>query len=124
MLLEEREHIILTQINASGSATVRHLAEVCDVAEVTIRRDLKRLEDNKLLKRTYGGAVSVDRSVSVSPTRSDSSQYEASLPDIDALIITSVQTRDAHTLRERAIRQKIPLIAEGQPQQGAVYLGN
>ena len=50
MLLEEREHIILSNINSNGTATVRQLAEACDVAEVTVRRDLKRLEENNLFK--------------------------------------------------------------------------
>ena len=51
MLLEEREHIILRNINSNGTATVRQLAQACNVTEVTVRRDLKRLEENKLLKR-------------------------------------------------------------------------
>ena len=49
MLLEEREQIILTNINSNGTATVRQLAEACEVTAVTIRRDLKRLEDNNLI---------------------------------------------------------------------------
>lgn len=123
MLLEEREHIILTNINLNGTATVRQLAQACEVTEVTIRRDLKRLEENNLIKRTFGGAVSLERINNTSPVLSEQLANHSSLPGADALIITSVRTRDAHTLRERAIRQKIPLIAEGNPQEGAVYLG-
>ena len=123
MLIEEREHIILSNINANGLATVRELAEVCDVTEVTIRRDLKRLEENNLLKRTFGGAVSLDRNINRITSIPNDPIDEVALPSTDALIITSIRTRDAHTLRERAIRQGIPLIAEGDPQEGAVYLG-
>jgi DeoR/GlpR family transcriptional regulator of sugar metabolism len=93
------------------------------VTEVTIRRDLKRLEDNKLLKRTFGGAVSLERTFNGSPSAGVETVSEPSLPETDALIITSIRTRDAHTLRERAIRQQIPLIAEGDPQKDAVYVG-
>jgi DeoR/GlpR family transcriptional regulator of sugar metabolism len=123
MLLEEREQIILTNINSNGTATVRQLAEACEVTAVTIRRDLKRLEDNNLIKRTFGGAVSLE--MGNKPTSVPTEQLDAhpSLPNADALIITPARTRDAHTLRERAIRQNIPLIAEGTPQDDAVYLG-
>ena len=123
MLLEEREHIILSNINSKGTATVRQLAEACDVTEVTVRRDLKRLEENNLLKRVFGGAVSIERSQITAPLFNAQQPGEQSLPNADALIITTIDTRDAHTLRERAIRQNIPLIAEGNPQDGAVYLG-
>lgn len=121
MLLEEREHIILSYINTNGSATVHQLAEVCQVTDVTIRRDLKRLEENNLLKRAHGGAISLERQNSNKAKLPEN--IESSLPDADALIITSVRTRDTHTLLERAMRQKIPVIAEGNPQEGAIYLG-
>lgn len=123
MLLEERETIILQNINARGTATVRQLAQACHVTEVTVRRDLKRLEENKLLKRVFGGAVSLERSHYPAPQFVDRTPEAPALPNADALIMTTIDTRDAHTLRERAIRQDIPLIAEGNPQDGAVYLG-
>ena len=82
MLVEEREHIILSNINANGVATVRELAEVCDVTEVTIRRDLKRLEDNNLLKRTFGGAVSLERSFDGSSFIVNDTIEEPALPDM------------------------------------------
>ncbi len=123
MLLEERENIILQNINAKGTATVRQLARACDVTEVTVRRDLKRLEESKLLKRVFGGAVSIERSQHKAPQYAAGTSEAPALPNADALIVTTIDTRDAHTLRERAIRQDIPLIAEGNPQDGAVYLG-
>ncbi len=123
MLLEEREHIILRNINSNGTATVRQLAQACDVTEVTVRRDLKRLEENKLLKRVFGGAVSIERSQYQTPQYTAPAPEAPDLPNTDALIMTTIDTRYAHTLRERAIRQDIPLIAEGNPQDGAVYLG-
>ena len=123
MLLEEREQIILSNINSNGMATVRQLAKACDVTEVTVRRDLKRLEEHNLLKRVFGGAVSIERSQYATQPFITPHVLKPSLPNADALIITTIDTRDAHTLRERAIRQNIPLVAEGNPQEGAVYLG-
>lgn len=121
MLVVERESKILILVNASGSVSVRDLAQTCGVTEVTIRRDLQRLEARNKLKRAHGGAISKDVAtgglvVEDSPT-----------PDIqlkaDALIIAPVQNREAHALRERAKRNGIPYLAESAPQSGAIYLG-
>ena len=122
MLHVEREAEILSFVNKNGVATVRELAELCGVTEVTIRRDLTRLESLRLVERTHGGVISVEnpptqlRKVTGAPnTPADS--------DVDALIITPIQNRAVHTLRERALRNQIPLIAESVPQEGAIYLG-
>ncbi|MEO0563428.1 MAG: hypothetical protein AAF125_15065, partial [Chloroflexota bacterium] len=43
--------------------------------------------------------------------------------EIDALIISPVNTRAAHTLREKAVRNGIPFISESTQEIGALYLG-
>ena len=60
MLYVEREAEILSFVNKNGVATVRELAELCGVTEVTIRRDLTRLESLQLVERTHGGVISVE----------------------------------------------------------------
>lgn len=40
-----------------NNATVNELAEICDVAPMTIRRDLDKMESDGLLTRVFGGAV-------------------------------------------------------------------
>ena len=40
--------------------SVAKLSELLDVTEVTIRRDLEKLEKEGFLKRTHGGAVLMD----------------------------------------------------------------
>ncbi len=120
MLLIERENEILSLVNKRGAVSVRELAELCDVAEVTIRRDLKKLESLNLLRRTYGGAVQIGVATENS-ARLTVPDKSADVPD--ALILAPVQNRAVHTLRERALRSRIPLIAESAPQDGAIYLG-
>ncbi|NMA23654.1 MAG: DeoR/GlpR transcriptional regulator [Spirochaetales bacterium] len=62
--VEERRVGIVQHINNKRRASVSELAEKFDVTEVTIRRDLILLEDQKQLIRTHGGAMSnLDRSV-------------------------------------------------------------
>lgn len=65
----ERHQYILQKIKNEGKVSVLSLCKELDVSSVTIRKDLKLLEDKKLLFRNHGGATSsnpytVDRHVS------------------------------------------------------------
>ncbi|AEF95520.1 transcriptional regulator, DeoR family [Desulfotomaculum nigrificans CO-1-SRB] len=64
---EERKKVILDYIQNHGRASVQELTEIFQVSESTIRRDLKELEEARLLKRTHGGALSL-QSVNFEPT--------------------------------------------------------
>jgi DeoR/GlpR family transcriptional regulator of sugar metabolism len=119
MLAVEREMHILSLLEDHGSVTVRELARRFDVTEVTVRRDLQRMEAKALLRRTHGGAVGHDHVLEGLPIVAEA-DVEA---DVDALIIAPVNNRAAHTLREKAIRNRIPFLAESSPQDGAIYLG-
>lgn len=56
-LKEERQQIILNEIERSGSVFVTDLADRFKVSCMTIRRDLKEIEAAEVIKRTYGGAI-------------------------------------------------------------------
>ncbi|HEY3929075.1 MAG TPA: DeoR/GlpR family DNA-binding transcription regulator [Candidatus Koribacter sp.] len=51
---------ILTELQQTGRVAVETLSEQLDVSVVTIRRDLDALEQKGLLRRTHGGAVSIE----------------------------------------------------------------
>lgn len=53
----ERRNRILEILRTQGSVRVSTLGEFLGVTEVTIRRDLERLERKGLLERTHGGAT-------------------------------------------------------------------
>jgi DeoR family transcriptional regulator of aga operon len=55
-----RLNAILTALQQSGSVSVEGLSKDLDVSLVTIRRDLDELERQGLLRRTHGGAVSIE----------------------------------------------------------------
>lgn len=57
ILAEQRKKVILEQLKDSGQVKVIHLAKKLSVSEETVRRDLHNLEQDGLLKRVYGGAV-------------------------------------------------------------------
>jgi DeoR family transcriptional regulator, aga operon transcriptional repressor len=51
---------IFTALQQSGSVSVDALSKEFDVSVVTIRRDLDALERRGMLRRTHGGAVSIE----------------------------------------------------------------
>lgn len=53
----ERRRQIVKDIETLGDNAIPRLSRKYGVSEMTIRRDLKALEDGGLIKRTYGGAV-------------------------------------------------------------------
>jgi DeoR family transcriptional regulator of aga operon len=53
----ERHQFILTKLSKESFVNVLELCKELDVSSVTIRKDLKLLEDKKLLFRTHGGAT-------------------------------------------------------------------
>jgi DeoR family fructose operon transcriptional repressor len=57
MFPEQRKSMILHILSKHGKVKVCDLSKRYEVSEVTIRRDLKELEEDKLIKRVHGGAV-------------------------------------------------------------------
>lgn len=57
MLAEHRQHELRKLLETSATVSVRELAQQWNVSEMTVRRDLKRLEDEGVLTRVHGGAV-------------------------------------------------------------------
>jgi DeoR family transcriptional regulator, aga operon transcriptional repressor len=53
----DRLSVILEELSDGGSVNVTDLCGRLGVSAATIRRDLALLEENRLLKRTHGGAV-------------------------------------------------------------------
>lgn len=60
---EERKISILNTIHAKGRVNVANLAHKYCVSESTIRRDLSALEKSGFVKRTHGGAISIESSL-------------------------------------------------------------
>ena len=83
LLSFDRRKRILEIVNQKKSVTIDSLAEVLPVSRMTVSRDLERLENDGLLKRVRGGAVSLAHIV-VAPPMSRSAQ--ALTDDADMLI--------------------------------------
>ena len=57
MFAQERKSKILDSLNKYGKVKVNDLSKLYEVSEVTIRRDLKELEEAELITRVHGGAI-------------------------------------------------------------------
>lgn len=65
---EERKRHIADYVHQQGRASVQELANHFQVSESTVRRDLRDLEEQELLRRTHGGAVAVMQNDNVEPS--------------------------------------------------------
>ncbi|MCQ4744141.1 MAG: DeoR/GlpR family DNA-binding transcription regulator [Blautia producta] len=63
MLQEERKQYILSLLNAKSSVTVAELSKAFQLSEVSVRKMLMKMEKQGEIKRTWGGAVSVEGSL-------------------------------------------------------------
>jgi DeoR family transcriptional regulator, fructose operon transcriptional repressor len=59
MLAIERQKKIVDMVNLHSSVRVSELSDLFSVTEETIRRDLEKLENEKKLLRSHGGAVRI-----------------------------------------------------------------
>ncbi|HLA43056.1 MAG TPA: DeoR/GlpR family DNA-binding transcription regulator, partial [Aggregatilineales bacterium] len=57
LFMEERRRAILDELQKYGRVSVKSLSDRLNVSAVTIRQDLRSLESDGQLERTYGGAV-------------------------------------------------------------------
>lgn len=59
--MKERQQRIYEILNKQGNATVEQLKHAVFASDATIRRDLKKMEQQGLLLRMWGGAVSANK---------------------------------------------------------------
>lgn len=57
MIEAERQRAIINRVKKEGIVSVSQLSELFQVSQNTIRRDLQKLEENEVIKRTHGGAI-------------------------------------------------------------------
>lgn len=113
MLAQQRKEYIIEMIQKNNVVKVTTLSEILKISEVTIRRDLKELEEAGLLRRTHGGAMK-NTSAAFEPQIGDLERehveektaiaragYEF-IKDNDAIIIDSSSTAAmlAHLIKE------------------------
>lgn len=106
---------IVALVEKRGFLSVGELSQLCQVSEMTIRRDLSHLDEQKRVQRTYGGAASLrqnhqpDREEFLSSTGPTS----PALKRVDVLIATALNPKyDGLLLESIGNRKTTPIIAE------------
>lgn len=116
MKTNSRHDRIVALLDEHSFLMVSELSRLCNVSEMTIRRDLEQLHDRKRIQRTYGGAVSLRNGSilekEVKETLPDQRVEMLLVDQVDILIATSVNPYLDGLLIERATKKGIPIIAE------------
>jgi DeoR/GlpR family transcriptional regulator of sugar metabolism len=63
--LNERQQMLLNMIKTEGEVRISGLRDILEVTEMTIRRDLEKLEQAGLVRRTFGGAIPANKDVAL-----------------------------------------------------------
>jgi DeoR/GlpR family transcriptional regulator of sugar metabolism len=63
--INQRQQQILDRMALDGEVKIAELKEMFDVTEMTLRRDLEKLEFMGLLRRTFGGAILVGKDIAL-----------------------------------------------------------
>ena len=126
LAIERREHI-LSFLRQHEYANVETLAENLNVSSMTIRRDLNKLEEQGLVRRTHGGAT-IGQFISTQPhteerrtqspqEKADIAQYAASMVHDGHSILMDAGTTCMEIVRnlvERNIRVVTTDLAQAQ----------
>ena len=117
-----RQERIITILEEHGFLTVGDLSRLCEVSEMTVRRDLEKLDTQKRIQRIYGGAVPL-RQIEISDMDAETSIIEPKLEvllvdQVDVLIATSVNPYYDSLLIDRAVKKMIPIVAESIEMPG------
>lgn len=93
MFAKERQDDIVNQVNLSGHVKVKELSLKYQVTEDCIRKDLSLLEKKELLKKTYGGAMSLRK---------------------NPHLYSSIQRKDMNDKQRQEIAKKVISLLENQ----------
>ncbi len=116
--VERREHI-LTYVEEKGCANIEEMALNFDVSQMTIRRDIRTLEQEDKLRVTYGGAVSksflmedipYEKKNAVNKQEKKSIAYEAQKLVKDGQIILLDAGTSTIALAKLLMRMKVTVI--------------
>jgi DeoR/GlpR family transcriptional regulator of sugar metabolism len=78
VLAQQRQAIILEQIERNGGARVSELTEVLGVSDMTVRRDLEAMAGRGVLEKVHGGATALPQRSSHEPGFEAKSSLEQS----------------------------------------------
>ena len=90
----KRHSLILEALKDQGFVSVSALSEALGVSDVTVRRDLRHLEDQNLLRRTHGGATARNHIVRDLPVSEKAAKHAEEKRKIGAAAAALVENHD------------------------------
>lgn len=109
-----RLETIIAQVEEKGFVSVKELSDLCQVNEMTIRRDLKWLEQQRKIRRTHGGAASL----SPAPLADEEPAAREEMPlvdRIDVLVASAPISKYESILPDSQSKRFFPIVAESTP---------
>lgn len=94
----ERKRLILSQLQQNGRIEVSSLANKFNVSKETLRKDLRELESEQLLRRVHGGAVSANTLILDDHRSSSYREYQNSDEKIKICKKAATLVRDQDTI--------------------------
>ena len=126
MRTAERLTKIVGLVDDRGFVSVHDLSEYLQVSEMTIRRDLQRLEEDEQLLRTFGGAASLLRGNKNKENHEfgsiNSTPDDTLINRVDVIIASSIEKHFDYLLLDRASKNDLPIVAESAPLEKEVTL--
>src|SRR2546430_5821687 len=95
MIAQERRQRIFEDIETSGIASVRDLAQRFEISTITVMRDLQELEQEGLIRRVHGGAISVRGASYEPPFIARESQFSTEKQRIAAKAVDLINEGDS-----------------------------
>jgi DeoR/GlpR family transcriptional regulator of sugar metabolism len=111
---------IVSLVDEHSFLSVTELSQQCNVSEMTIRRDLSKLDEAGQIQRVYGGAKSIHATPVVETGEAENEDAPLTRPvgklikRIGVLIATPVNLKADGALLELVSGKNIPIIAESQ----------
>ena len=94
--MQERRRAILRKLEECGSVKVNDLSRELGCSEVTIRADIRAMEQEGKLTRTHGGAVGKTADEEVHHYRTESLYRNTELKKADCGLCLCVYRRSGH----------------------------
>jgi len=116
----ERWGKIVGLVDDHGYLSVKELGHLCSASEITIRRDLEILAENKRILRTHGGAASLKGHALEHTADPAFGETQQNLDRLDALITSSSTDNFFSLVPEKFSKRFLPVIAEAIPLPNAI----
>lgn len=117
---DDRQQIILDYLEEYSSVNVVDLSKMLSVSEVTVRKTLDNMQSRGLLKRTWGGAVSLSGSVKELEHNSKSVKHVVEKQAIVQKVYSFIEDGDAVYLDSGSTNMELAKLLVTGPKKGLV----